>query len=298
MAILTVVLGLIFVLLLLSLLATTVMELIASFMHLRGRNLVTALRNMLASCDPTDTLLKEFQNNSLYRQLTQQFGRQPQAPPSYMSSETFQSILFDIILKGESYEKLKERIDLLPDEDLRNVLNQLLREANQELDIFKLNVQNWYNNVMERASGWYKRFTQQILIVLGLVIAVIFNADTIGIYQRLESDPETLQQIVNAAESYVQTREQVNLPEGYDRTFDENLTEINRLLDQEIANVRSPLGFGWDDVDVRTWGVYDWITKILGFLLTALAVSLGAPFWFDLLRKIIHIRSSGEKPTA
>lgn len=299
MAILSIVIGIVFILLLFSLLATTVMELLASFLRLRGHNLIKALRNMLASCDQNETLLKDFKNNSLYKQLTQQYGRRSQGPPSYMSAETFQSILFDIILRGESYSKLKERIDGLPDDDLRNVLNQLLREANNELDVFKLEVQNWYNNVMDRASGWYKRYTQQILIGVGLAIALIFNADTISIYNRLESNPGTLSEIVDMAESYVQTRESVDgLSSGTDRSFEENVARLDDLIGNEIENVRSPLGLGWSDVDLRTFSFYDYLLKLLGFLLTALAVSLGAPFWFDLLRKFVNIRSAGDRPSA
>ena len=36
--------------------------------------------------------------------------------------------------------------------------------------------------------------------------------------------------------------------------------------------------------------------KWLGFLITAFAISLGAPFWFDLLNKFINLRVSGAKP--
>jgi hypothetical protein len=37
-------------------------------------------------------------------------------------------------------------------------------------------------------------------------------------------------------------------------------------------------------------------TKILGILLTAIAASLGAPFWFDLLNRFVSIRSTGKAP--
>ena len=111
MTILTVVVGIVFVLLLLSLLATTIMELLASFFHLRGRNLTKALRNMLASSDEGEQMLQSFKSNSLYKHLSQQYSRTSQGPPSYMDSTTFQSILFDIILKGEGVDKLKEKID-------------------------------------------------------------------------------------------------------------------------------------------------------------------------------------------
>ncbi len=296
MQILTVVIGLIFILLLLSLLATTLMELISSFFRLRGRNLLTALHNMLASCDKDATMLKEFQQNSLYKHLTQQYGQRSQGPPSYMAAETFQSILFDIILKGEDFSQLKERIDALPDDDLRNVLNQLLRQSNNELALFRLEVQNWYNNVMDRASGWFKRFTQQILLFIGLGIAIVFNADTIQIFDTLNKDPEALQQVVQMAESYVNTRDQMTLGPPQEREFDVVLEDVKYLISQELESVRSPLGLGWEQVEIASLGWQDVLMKILGFILTALAVSLGAPFWFDLLRKLVNIRSSGEKP--
>lgn len=295
MTILTVVIGIVFVLLLLSLLATTIMELLASFFHLRGRNLTKALRNMLASTDTDEKLLGEFKSNSLYKHLSQQYSRTTQGPPSYMDSNTFQSILFDIILKGEGVEKLKEKIDTLPDEDLSNVLNQLLRDADNELDQFKGNIEKWYNDVMDRASGWYKRYTQKILIWVGILIALVFNADTFSIYERLASDPETLQQVVALADSYVQTQEET-LVRPVDPSFEQSLDALESLVDNEINSVKAPLGLGWTGMDFSNYGPYDWVAKILGYLVTALAISLGAPFWFDLLRKIVNIRASGNKP--
>lgn len=298
MTILTVVIGIIFVLLLLSLLATTLMELISSFLRLRGRNLVKALQNMLASCDENDTLLKEFKNNSMYKHLTQQYGKRSQGPPSYMSAETFQGILMDIILKGDSYDKLKERIEALPDEDLRNVLKQLLRQANNNLDVFKREIEKWYDNVMDRASGWFKRRTQKILLVLGLGIAVLFNADTFSIYERLSSDPQNLQQIVTLAEDFVRINEGADLSMREEVSFDQALQDLELVMANEIESIQSPLGLGWDGFldDAARFEPLDWLAKILGFLVTALAISLGAPFWFDLLRKLVNIRSSGNKP--
>lgn len=359
MQILTIVIGLIFVLLLLSLLATTLMELLSSLFSLRGRNLIKALRNMLASSDKNEVLVSEFQQNSLYRHLTQQYGREKQgfSAPSYMSAETFQSILLDVVLKGESTDKLQEKIDALPDADLRNVLTQLLRESDGQIDLFRLEVQNWYNNVMDRAAGWYKRYTQKILLFMGLGIAVVFNADTVAIYDRLSNDPETLEQIANAAEQYVRAREQAGpltetagtrpqvtpsttapasgnqaptaspdttsagqaapapgtdyqpqAPTTYqpqslyshedaaEQDFRTSLEDLKGLLNNEIAEVKRPLGLGWEGVSLRDLSSYDLISKLLGFILTALAVSMGAPFWFDLLKKLVNIRSSGSRP--
>ena len=60
--------------------------------------------------------------------------------------------------------------------------------------------------------------------------------------------------------------------------------------------ISSPLGLGWEGVDVREMTFYELFSKLLGYILTALAISLGAPFWFDLLKKLVNIRSAGNKP--
>lgn len=335
------------------------MELIASFFSLRGRNLVKALRNMLASSDENEIILQDFKANSLYRHLTEQYGRRNRADaPSYMSAETFQSILFDVILGGAPIEELKTKIDQLPDQDLKNVLNQLLRESGGQLDLFRHEVQNWYNNVMDRAGGWYKRYTQKILVFLGMGIAILFNADTVGIYERLSSNPEELAKVVALADNYVAAREGLSTEEalrpnfrpapqnqpsqptqvqtaptpGYSGStvlydslgnpipvqfsqsvavpqpnqsidtaayaaFQNKLDEFKDILNYEFESVRSPLGLGWQGISITQMGPYELITKFLGFVLTALAISMGAPFWFDLLRKVANIRSSGSKPS-
>ena len=295
MGMLQVVVGLVFVLLLLSLLATTIMELLSSMFSLRGRNLEKALRNMLASTDVDDKLLERFKNNSLYKQLSYKYGKKRENP-SYISDKSFQSILFDTILQGEGMEKLESKIEELPDEDLKNVLKQFLEESDHKLDEFKVKVQGWYNDIMDRASGWYKRYTQKILDGVGLTIAVVFNADTLAIYERLESDPETLQQVVNMAEDFVSKNEDADLTSAENPEFQAKVDEIKSLIDNQIENVKSPLGLGWKNVEWDKVTVYDALTKLLGWLVTALAVSLGAPFWFDLLRKLVNIRQSGGKP--
>ncbi|MEM7571881.1 MAG: hypothetical protein AAF433_03225 [Bacteroidota bacterium] len=351
MQILTVVVGMIFVLLLLSLLATTLMELIASFFSLRGKNLLKALRNMLASDDEQEVILSEFQNNSLYRHLTQQYGRKVSGPPSYINAETFQSILFDVILKDADYQQLPEKINQLPDDDLRNVLQQLLRESDGQLDLFRLEVQNWYNNVMDRAAGWYKRNTQKILVLMGLGIAILFNADTVSMYENLSIDRELANRLYQNAVIFVDNqdlqeqaaRTTTTLPQDpamngnaetgpsfeyqtvpLDSTAETTVNpiittvpansttiapaevqvQINRdsivqelqFIKDELMEISSPLGLGWEGVDVRQMSFYDLFTKLLGFILTALAISMGAPFWFDLLRKLVNIRSAGNKP--
>ncbi|MFV1883823.1 MAG: hypothetical protein ACMZ7B_05005 [Balneola sp.] len=70
--------------------------------------------------------------------------------------------------------------------------------------------------------------------------------------------------------------------------------QMSRLKQQEIAMASSVLGLGWD---IETHGSYwkaiknqlHWYS-VFGWLITALAISMGAPFWFDLLKKVINIK--------
>ncbi|MEN0006723.1 MAG: hypothetical protein AAF798_21395 [Bacteroidota bacterium] len=298
MQMLEVVIGLLFILLLLSLLGTTIMELISSGLGLRGQNLEKALENMLATSDTGKTVLKAFKENSLFKQLSYRFfGKH--FNPSYLSSKSFQSILFDVILKGKdlNLDNIKKTIDEIEDTDLRNVLNQMLQEASLkvggELEEFQGKVQGWYDDIMDRASGWFKRYTQKILLLVGLFIAVLFNADTLTIYDRLESNPVLLQQVVDMAQSYVADDSNAPIPLDQNKDFEQAYAELGELLNNELSLVHSPLGLGWEQVNFEEMNFWDWLYKVVGWLTTALAISMGAPFWFDLLKKIVNLRGSG-----
>lgn len=288
-----VVIGLVFLLLLLSLLVTTIMELISSMFALRGQNLEKAIRNMLATGLKEGELFQSFKSNALYKQLSNYRGNAKSRPPSYLSAENFQSILMDLILNGEDPGRLTQKIEELPNEELKKVLKQLLNDAGYELEEFKTKMRNWYNDVMDRAAGWYKRNIQILVTFVGLVVAIVFNADTISLYQRLESNPEELKEIVSMAEAYAK-KSDLGIQSG--GTVEQQWEQVNNLIKDEINQAKSPLGLGWHPEELQGMTPSDWVIKVLGWIVTALAVSLGAPFWFDLLKKIVNIRSSGNQP--
>ena len=344
MQILEIIIGLVFVMLLFSLFATTIMEMIAGIFALRGENLRSALKHILAH-DGDNSLFDSFENNTLFRQLcAKRFWRPSKyRPPSYMGAESFwmilsntlleksdgnlkdvrnkldslvqegkiggylQKILLRLLDESESddlvhrkVEDLKQSVEFLQNERVKRQVIAYAEDVENRADNFKFKVQDWYDTVMDRSSGWYKRQTQYILFVIGLSIAVGFNADTLAIYQHLASDPELALQIANQAEQYLADNENLPVTTPEDRKLMKNvqarLVEINQLISDDVTALESPLGIGWQVVDIRMMSSYDWFIKFAGWLVTALSITLGAPFWFDLLRKLIHIRNSG--PTA
>jgi hypothetical protein len=152
---------------------------------------------------------------------------------------------------------------------------------------------------MDRLSGAYKRRTQVIVFALGLVLSAAYNIDTIQIVNQLSRNASLRAALVRAAE----TQQGAGLPGTGTGTAQERFEQQMKVL----GDLGLPLG--WSDgeqvggtplADLRRPPItpVGWVLKALGLLLTGLAVSLGAPFWFDVLNKVVVVRSTvkpGEK---
>jgi hypothetical protein len=212
-------------------------------------------------------------------------------------------------------------------QQMRQALIPLIDAAGNDITKVRENIEGWFNASMERASGWYKRRSQVTLAILGLFIAVTVNVDTITVVKRLSTDKALRESLVAASDAYAKASVEApsshsggaatppasqnspavctikpdseecklakacNDPESPNCKYVTNLQQINAL----------GLPIGWDDKNdpKRNWtglalsGLWDQLVwHWLGWLLTALAISLGAPFWFDLLNKFIAIRSA------
>jgi len=274
-AILDTAIGLIFVFLAVSLAVSAANELLAALFKLRAKNLFLGIQELLQ--DPsTEGLVTRFYEHPLIARLGAKGGK-----PSYIPSRTFALTLLDIVApvtaaSNRTMDDLKAGIEKLP-ASLQVTFRVLLDEAGHDIEQFKTQLEIWFNNTMDRVSGWYKRKTQAIQLVLALVIVVIANVDTVRISRSLSGVNSPLRDsIKDAAHSFVEA----GLPQGPPGTQLSAATEA-------IGNLALPIG---------------WVkggfgpTTIFGWVITALAASLGAPFWFDLLNKFINVRASGKAP--
>ena len=147
----------------------------------------------------------------------------------------------------------------------------------------------WFDDGMDRVSGWYKRKTQFVLFAIGLVIAVGLNVDSIAIGRTLWISPALRSYSVAAAEQYARTQGAITPKASDDLSVLESLS----------------LPFGWNPakypwMETRTEGIGSsqqfsktrLLIVVTGWFLTAIAMTLGAPFWFDLLNQIMVIRST------
>ena len=290
---LSIVIGIVFVLLLFSLLATTIMEMLAGLLTLRGKNMINAIKSMLG-----DSETKVFTSHPYYKQLGEKanllrFLRKDSLPPSYIRPGTFTGILMDI-LQVNSTGEVRTAISNLPEGKMKEVLSYLYRESYEDVAVFRVKVEEWFNEVMERASEWYVSNIRIWLFWVGMTIAVSFNVDVIAIYSNLSTNAALREYLADSATQFVETQPEPILVDSavVNPDFDAAKGRMETLLNENIAAIRSPLGLGWDNVewpgpaDQKQW----WIYKFIGWLTTGLAVSLGAKFWFDLLRQLVSFR--------
>ena len=281
--------GLVLMYLLLSLLVTAINELVAQFGSIRAKHLKSALRRMLDlkanAEDPDNLSLFDAVVNSSTLQIAGAVSKTKwsgaSALPSYVSRETFLAAIREAIPRldkqGTPGGDLRSLVDALPDKSrLKGALTAAIGDAATTASEVEKRVGDWFDGTMERASGAYKRWMNALSLLIGLVLAVAFNCDTLLVADRLAKSPALRAEIVQVAEGVAK---RCTGEDGKPVPSDAECVSAKLNLDALQA---LPIG------GPRNLGVY----SIVGWLVTASAVSLGAPFWFDLLSKFMNVRSS------
>jgi hypothetical protein len=265
--------------------------------------------------------------------------------PSYIPAQNFALALMDIVLDTSAAtspatspdikivvppERSLGAVNALPQvaDGARNetikALEALVKAADGNPAKVRENIENWYNSSMDRVSGWYKRRTQVIILILGFFLTVFLNADSIAICKSLSTDRALRSSLVASAGEYAKIDALNSKPETAaspapaaspsaktsptvspksspgkqsSEPCDDDPSSPRCKLDTEIAKIRSlGLPIGWDSANpVLVPPMSEpksWFLKLLGWLITACAISLGAPFWFDLLNKFMIVRAT------
>lgn len=296
-AILGAALGLAFIYLLLSLVCSTVQEWLATLLRRRHANLHAGLVAMLDEANANklyeDPMLQTFMARSI-------FTKKPQrSSVAYLHADRFSNALTSCFLGAalapgaDLIAKLQE----LPDGKLKRVLITLATRAGNDRDKFLSLVEKWYDDTMERVTGWYRRETQLIIVAIAVLTTILVNVDTIHIVTKLYNDPLARERVGALADKWIAD----NAPDGDPRTIEERSAEqLRGELDRYINTLdETELPLWWKSSDFAGWRKefartfpHAWD----GWLITIIAISLGAPFWFDVLMKVANLRANGPKP--
>ena len=181
----------------------------------------------------------------------------------------------------------------------RRSVTTAVAASRTELQKLHDSVEVWFNNAMDRVSGAYKRRTQMWLFLIGLVLAILMNADTVGMWRQLSTNQQLRDGLAKTAvDQLPNLTSSAQPPAG---TPAPDTAHAKAVYESALEKLeQSQLRFGWSEADAQ--GVWieprlgTLLRKLLGLLITAVALSLGAPFWFDVLNKIVNIRGAGRAP--
>ncbi|HSP87019.1 MAG TPA: hypothetical protein VLN45_02710 [Ignavibacteriaceae bacterium] len=157
----------------------------------------------------------------------------------------------------------------------------------------KNKLEKWFNDTMDRASGWYKKQTQLIILATGFIIALALNVNTFFIVDYLAKDKTAREQLVFISENYIKDRQVAELDTTTAKRLDSLVITAHNLYKSDVEPVNKIIMSGWSSWSNFFSGVWE---SMLGCFVTALAISLGAPFWFDILNKVVKLRGTGNKP--
>ncbi|MEU4392483.1 hypothetical protein [Kribbella sp. NPDC023855] len=231
--------------------------------------------------------------------------------PSYLASRSFARALLDLLVPNSSgdttFAQVKAAIVGWPDSNpLKKPLLALLVEAEGDITKFRQSVEQWYDDQMDRVSGWYKRHVRWISLGVAAVLVVLFNVNAIGITRSLYTDEALRETVVSQAASSA-------------NCSDKDAGDCLSDLREEIQKVRaSGFPIGWGTVSACTLpdASCNWLDQrgltdpdqgtgqdiqtlllvLAGWALMVLATVPGARFWFDALSRLGSLRSSGPKP--
>jgi hypothetical protein len=318
---LDVAIGLVFLYMVLALVCSTLNETVSTMIGLRARFLQLGILNLLSASSATTKAgietTKSFYGHPLVQGLIRP-GRGPDPSldptssgrwwrkppyPSYLPSRTFVAALTDVARDAEAKldrvdeeeaaaararikglgKGLERSLAAVPNARLSEAMLALYRSTGNDAAKFQHAAEQWFDDSMERVSGWYKRRIQLFLVVIATGVICLLNADTLTAARVLWRDDATRAAAVARAETAAQGA----------------AGEIK--LDEAVKNLDLPLGWKLSFGDAPTQlpnDVLAWLAKLTGLALTIGAVMLGAPFWFDLLSKVVRVRATGSPPPA
>ena len=285
-AILEIALGLVLTWLILSVATVEIQDIINKWLDKRAKFLETAILDMFrGEQEFVDKFYEQPAIKALYKKNL--LGKLKK--PDHIPNAVFAEAVFEIFVNlgtrdGElsedtiSLERIIDQIEeinaknkelgyflrrLLPEFDSTQSIRNL-RQSQTKITEFKTNAETWFDASMTKASKWYAENAKSFAFVIGLVLAISFNVDSVLITKQLWREPTLRQSLIAQAQIA-----EVD-------TGPKSVAELGAYYE----DLKLPVGWGEGAAPTNA---RDWRAKALGWFISALAAMQGAPFWFGIL---------------
>lgn len=320
-----------------GLIISAINEAISGAFRQRPRHLKEGLENLFFDKGWKDYVTTEFLKSPFIESLLRNKDRFP----AYIPAKNFaQAVILHCNLDRSKMDaaSVVTAIDAaacLP-QKMKDVIKGFITEGNITIRQLEQSLEDFYENAMQRVSGWYTRWTRRLVFFLSFAMAASLNIDTIRIVGEGLSDKKQLERAANNIVSQVNSINgggSMNVAVNGDtvrvavhretipqidstRPYKDVLAVIDSAARGRIRDVQlvyqSATGYGIGYTGLadfkKDWGYYPgsdhWLSmrwglfwkKLIGLLLTAFALQLGSAYWFGVLNKVVSIRSAGIKP--
>jgi hypothetical protein len=238
--------------------------------------------------------------------------------PSYITSSDFATTILQIAREDSKAPEgvaFADWTDKLGDTRVSQLVRLAVVTAGKDPDKTRVFLENWFNSQMDRVSGWYKRSTHFILLIIGFIAAVALNVDAVAITKHLYRNDALREVIVAHAQSKPPAYSAPSQARG--TTPQATAGQAEEAATQAVGELRGygfPIGWSWqgkwpepdpqcapgiasgktgaEGCALDTLDATAIALMIIGWLITAFGISLGAPFWFDVLNRFMVIRST------
>ena len=154
------------------------------------------------------------------------------------------------------------------------------RATTQAYDRF----QRWFGSAQDRAEQWFQIHVRMVTIVAAILVSVFLQLDTVEIYDKLRHEPKLVEALVKAAPG---TLEQGAAVQGQvdTKTREKAFADLKANIDSTGFEL---LPGGW----FARWRAEKlwWFNHLFGLGLSIGLLTLGAPFWFNLLKNLMNLR--------
>jgi hypothetical protein len=195
----------------------------------------------------------------------------------------------------DSLDGIKNLLATLPATSrLRRQLELFLDDGVKTATEYRQRLEAWFDHGMDRLTGVYKRRAQVISIVIGLLLSFAVGVDSWVVSNALMRDGALRQATVAAAVEASKHRAGAVQKNATDERI--AAREMATTV-EELDELKLPIGWPYlaKSAPAGNAAPY-WLWRALGIIFTGLAVALGAPFWFEVVGKLINLRSSGPSP--
>ncbi len=273
--VLEVALGLFFIYFLVASICSAIQECIATWLGWRAKDLENAITMMIG-----DDATKRLYDHALVTKATK---------PQHLDPKVFAHAVLDMHARATAADPSTVAVasPKAGDPSLSRAINAIgTSTGSTDVQALIDGLEHWYSSIMVRVSGQYKRNSQVVIFLVAIVVTCLLNIDSIAIGNMLASNSTVRQSVAAVAEKQVQQGQGSGKPSTL------------AVVSSDVRNLEAlQIPFGWSWKGSLSQDPSIWARKSGGLAISILAATMGAPFWFDLLNKLVNVRSSGQKPS-